>query len=156
MVTGSLLSGAGVAQGCLYQKYQSGIDGFSEPSSDPYSLTQTRFLESREMTMGSAGIIAGLFGLTWLFHQYKANQKVSQEQPIEAANEPETVVEDKPVEVAQEPETVAEQQENEHPEAPGGELDVQPENNDEVVNEAEQTQAEATETEEKQDVAAVV
>ncbi len=140
VVVGSLQSGTGAAQGCLYEKYQSGISGFSEPfSNDP--MTQTSFLESREMTTRSAAAIAGLFGLSWLFRQYKI--KKESVKPVE-----QEVAEDKPTEAAVE-------QENKHPEAPGEELDVKDENQEEVITKEEQIIVKSIEKEEeKEEVAA--
>jgi outer membrane biosynthesis protein TonB len=145
---GSLLSSTGAAQGCLYQQYDSGLPGFTEPLSGSDSLTPTSFLESREMTMASAAAIAGLLGLGLLFRQSKQEPKAAEKKPPEPAQDQadhekppeavqEEVAQEKPPEPAQDqadhekPPEAVQEKEKEHPEAPGGQLDVKQEKTEE-------------------------
>jgi|GEM_PF-3877735 hypothetical protein len=137
VVMGSLLSGTGAAQGCLYQQYESSLPGFTEPLSGSDSLTQASFLESREMTMASAAVIAGLLGLSLLFRQSKGEEKAAQEKPAEAPKDKGN-----------------KEKEKKHPEAPGGQLDVKQENKEKAADKEEKTSAPALEKEEKKEVAA--
>jgi hypothetical protein len=136
---GSLLSGTGAAQGCLYQQYDAGLPGFTEPLSGSDPLTQTSFLESREVTMASAAVIAGLFGLSLLLRQSQGEQKANKEKPPEASKDKED--KGKPPEASKD-------KEKKHPEAPGGQLDVKQEKKE------EKTSAPAVKKEEKKEAVA--
>lgn len=136
VVVGHLLSTTASAQGCLYSNNQSELRGFSQPLFGSDSFSETNFLESREATIAGAALIAGLFGLNALFSQYKAKQSAATEIVDEAVDEPETTAE------------ITEASHQDHPEAPGGELDTPPTNSDEpeTVEQAEPTSVKVTET----------
>ncbi|MGB3401432.1 MAG: hypothetical protein WBA77_01940 [Microcoleaceae cyanobacterium] len=142
VITTHLLSETARAEGCLYSNERSQWPGFTRPLSGSDPLTETNFLESREATIASAAVIAGLFGLNALFRQYKAKQTASTEPDEQAVEEPETTAETTP-----EPEI---------------ELEKTPDNGEEAVAEAEAVSievpeevTESTDTEEKKEVVAV-
>jgi hypothetical protein len=93
VITSHLLSKTAWAGGCLYSNGRSELPSLSQPFSGSDPMTETNFLESREATIGSAAVIAGLFGLNALFRQYKAKQQANEAPGDEAVEEPEITAE---------------------------------------------------------------
>ncbi|MGB3536398.1 MAG: hypothetical protein WBA13_23125 [Microcoleaceae cyanobacterium] len=169
IIVGHFISGTATAEERLHQKHQFNADGFSAPLSSPDELTQTSFLESREMTIASAAVVVGLFGLNWLLSQSKAKQKstkaddtkpkeksaeptivevVKLEKPKEKSAEP-TIVEvvklEKPQEKSVEP-TIAEEKKNSEP------PNDKPDNKEQADKKEEKVTVQVTEKEGKKEV----